>query len=116
MDLIFKDLLSFSTNRLGTTAAAALGLLAAGLIAYLRGQVHAGTKWLLAPITRRLPWNQNNPIKGSLRDRETDLASQLTVVDVFLQSMDGKRARYQKTSNYVVNKDDLNAYQEGITS
>jgi hypothetical protein len=116
MDLIFKDLLSFGTTRLGTIAAAALGLLAACLIAYLRGQVHAGTKWLLAPITRRLPWNQNNPIKGSVPDHETDLTSQLTVVDVFLQSMDGERARYQKTSNYVVNKDDLNAYQEGVTS
>ncbi len=113
MDVIFKDLLSFSTTRLATIAAATLGLLIAALITYLRGQLHAGTKWVFAPITRRLPWNQNNPIKRPVPDN--DLTSQLTVVDVFLKSMDGQSARYQKTSNYVVNKDDLNAYQEGVT-
>ncbi len=116
MDVIFNELLALSTNRFGIIAAAAMGLLVAGLITYLRAQLNAGIKWLLAPITRCLPWNQNNPIKGSAPDHETDLTSQLTVVDVFLQSMDGERARYQKTSNYAANKDDLNAYQEGVTS
>jgi hypothetical protein len=116
MDVIFNDLLGFTTIHLATIAAAALTTLAAALLAYFRGQINAGTKWALAPITRRLPWNQNNPIKGSAPDRESDLTSQLTVVDVFLTSTDGKSARYQKTCNYIVNNDALNAYQEGVTA
>lgn len=91
-------------------AAAVAGVVVAALVAYLREQVGAGTEWALAPITRQLPWNQNNT------GCESDLISQLTIVDVFLTSPDGKSARYRKTSNYVVNKDDLNAYQEGVTS
>ncbi len=116
MDVIFNDLLGFTTTHLATIAAAALSMLAAALLAYFRGQIHAGTIWALAPITRRLPWNQINPIKGSAPDHESDLTSQLTVVDVFLTSVDGKCARYQKTSNYIVSNDDLNAYHEGVTA
>lgn len=97
-------------------AAAALSALAAALLAYFRGQINAATKWVLAPITRRLPWNQNNPIEGLAPDHESVLTSQLTVVDVFLTSVDGKCARYQKTSNYIVNNEDLNAYNEGVTA
>jgi hypothetical protein len=116
MDVIFKDLLAFGATRVGALAAAALGLMVAALITYLRGQLHAGTKWILAPITRRLPWNQNNPIKASVPDHESDLTSQLTIVDIFINSMDGANARYQKTSSYVVHNDGLNEFQEGVTS
>jgi hypothetical protein len=116
MDVIFNDLLVFFITHIPTVAATTLSMLAAALLAYFRGQLHAGTKWALAPITRRLPWNQNNLIKGLVPDLESDLTSQLTVVDLFLTSMDGKSARYQKTSNYIVIKDDLNAYQEGVTA
>ena len=103
-------MLGFITSHLWTIAAAVVGVVVAALVAYLREQVGAGTEWALAPITRQLPWNQNNT------ERESDLLSQLTTVDVFLTSTDGKSARYQKTSNYIVNEDDLNAYQEGVTS
>lgn len=116
MDLIFNDLLGFSTTHLATLAAATLSMLAAALLAYFRGQINAGTKWALAPITRQLPWHHNNPIKALVPDDKSDLTSLLTVVDVFLTSTDGKSARYQKTSNYIVNNDDLNAYQEGVTA
>jgi hypothetical protein len=116
MDVIFNNLLAFTTTHLATITAAALSMLAAALLAYFRGQINAGTKWALAPITRRLPWNQNKPIKGLVPDHESDLTSQLTVVDVFLTSMDGKSARYQKTCNYIVNNDNLNAYREGVTA
>ena len=116
MDVIFNNLLAFTTTHLATITAAALSMLAAALLAYFRGQINAGTKWALAPITRRLPWNQNNPIKGSAPDHESDLTSLLTVVDVFLTSVAGKSARYQKTSNYIVNSDYLNAYHEGVTA
>jgi hypothetical protein len=40
----------------------------------------------------------------------------LTVIDLFLTSIDGKSARYQKTCDYIVNKENLNAYQEGVTA
>jgi hypothetical protein len=116
MDVIFNNLLGFTLTHLSAIAAAALSALTAALLAYFRGQINAGTKWALAPITRRLPWNQNYPSKGSAPDHESDLTSQLTVVDVFLTSVDGKNARYQKTSNYIVNSDDLNAYHEGVTA
>ena len=116
MDVIFNDLLGFSANHLAAIAAAALSTLGAAVLAYFRVQINAGTKWALAPITRRLPWNQNNSIKGSVPGRESKLTSQLTVVDVFLTSMDGKSARYQKACNYIVNDDGLNAYQEGVTA
>jgi hypothetical protein len=102
--------LGFITSHLWAIAAAVAGVVVAALVAYLREQVGAGTEWALAPITRQLPWNQNNT------ERESDIISQLTIVDIFLTSTDGKSARYQKTSNYIVNKDDLNAYQEGVTS
>lgn len=44
------------------------------------------------------------------------LTSELTIVDVILMSTDGKAARYQKTSNYVVNAEYLDSYQEGVTA
>ena len=116
MDVIFSDLLGFTTSHLATIAAATLSMLTAALLAYFRSQIHAGTKWALAPITRWLPWNQTNAIKGSLLNHESDLISQLTVVDVFLNTMDGKFALYQKTCDYIVNNDGLNAYQEGVTA
>jgi hypothetical protein len=116
MDVIFNNLLGFTATHLAAITAAAMSMLAAALLAYFRGQINASTKWALAPITRRLPLNQNNPIKRSAPDHESDLTSQLTVVDVFLASVDGKSARYQKASNYIVNIDDLNAYHEGVTA
>ena len=116
MNVIFNDLSRLATTHLATIAATALSMLAAALLAYFREQINAGIKWALAPFTRRLPWNQNNAVKGSLPDHKSDLISQLTVVDVFLTSIDGKSARYQKTGNYIVNNDGLNAYQEGVTA
>jgi hypothetical protein len=116
MDVIFNNLLGFTATHLAAITATALSALAAALLAYFRGQINAGTKWALAPITRRLPWNQNGPIKRPAPDHESDLTSLLTVVDVFLTSVDGKSARYQKASNYIVNSDDLNAYHEGVTA
>jgi hypothetical protein len=116
MDVILNNLLGFTIAHLVAIAAAMLSALAAALLAYFRGQINAATKWALAPITRRLPWNKKQSLAGSAPNYEGDLTSQLTTVDVFLISMDGKNARYQKTSSYIVNKDYLNSYQEGVTA
>jgi hypothetical protein len=116
MDLIFNDFLAFIATHLATLAATTLSMLAAALIANFRGQINAAAKWALAPIARRLPWNRKNPINGSTPDHESNLTSELTVVDVLLMSTDGKTARYQKTGNYIVNNDYLNSYQEGVTA
>jgi hypothetical protein len=115
MDVIFGGLLGFATTRLGAIVTAALALLFTALIAHLRSEVYAGITWVLAPITRRLPWNQHHAIKGPVSEHESDLTSLLSIVDVFLTSTDGRSAKYQKTSYYVVNADDLVAYQEGVT-
>jgi hypothetical protein len=47
--------------------------------------------------------------------RESGLTSDLTVVDVFLVTSDGKSARYQKTANYRVNRDFVHSYREAVT-
>jgi hypothetical protein len=38
------------------------------------------------------------------------------LVDVFLCDADGKFARYQKITSYVVSGDELDSYQEGVTA
>jgi len=115
MPHIFNDLLVFVGTHLATLAATTLGMFAAALIANFRRQINAGTQWALAPIVRRLPWNQKR-LKRPLPDHESNLTSELTIVDIVLMSTDGKTAKYQKTSNYVVNADHLNSYQEGVTA
>jgi hypothetical protein len=115
MDQIVNDLLGFLALHLATLAAATLSLLGAAVFAYFRGQINAGTKWALAPIARRLPWNRNSPLKRSSLGHESSLTSELTVIDVFLMSTDGRTARYQKTTNYLVNRDFVHSYGEGVT-
>jgi hypothetical protein len=116
MNSLVNNVLAFLATHLATLAATTLSMLAAALIAYFRGQITVGTKWALAPIARHLPWNQNSPIKGVAPDHESNLMSELTVVDVFLMSTDGKTAKYQKTGNYIVSDDYLAAYHEGVTA
>jgi hypothetical protein len=107
--------MGFIGTHLATLAATILGMLAAALFASFRVQINAGTKWALAPIARRLPWNQKRS-KRPVPDDESNLTSELTIVDIILMSTDGKMASYQKTSNYVVNAEYLNSYQEGVTA
>lgn len=116
MDPIFNEFLGFIATHLATLAAATLSMLAAAVIANFRVQINAGTKWALAPIARRLPWNRKRLITRPVPDYEGNLTSELTIVDVILMSTDGKAARYQKTSNYIVNAEYLNSYQEGVTA
>ena len=115
MNPVFNNVLVFVGTHLATLAATVLGMIAAALLAYFRGQMNAGTKWALAPITRRLPWNWNRSRERSPLVHESGLNSELTVVDVFLTSMDGRTARYQKTVDYLVNRDSVHSYREGVT-
>src|ERR1700704_6445436 len=115
MDSIINDFQSFIPSHLATLAATPLSLFGAAVFSYFRGQINAGTKWALAPIARRLPWNRNRLLERSLLGHESSLTSALTVIDVFLLSTDGRTARYQKTANYLVNRDFVHSYREGVT-
>lgn len=116
MNPFFNHLLAFVGSHLATLAATVLGTIAATLLAYFRAQVSAGTKWLFAPITQRLPWNQTGPIVApSIPNREGRLRAELIVVDVFLMSSDGRTAGYQKTANYIVDNGFVRSYWEAVT-
>lgn len=94
--------------------AAAVLLLAffgAALNAYVRDQVRAGTIWALTPIARHLPWNR--PADDSRTP--PSLSSEFTLVQLFLIDPAGKRARYEKTSSFIVTHPTI-SYQEGVTA
>src|SRR5437016_13633194 len=105
MQSAFSDLWPFVYSHIWIATTALAALIIATLAAYLRQQIRSATKWALAPITRHLPWNQIKIPKGvpSPAKIDGDLISLLTIVDVFITSVDGKHARYQKTSSYNVN-------------
>jgi hypothetical protein len=95
---------------------------ATALLAYFRSEVAAATNWLLDPLMRCLPWHRASS-QRSLREthprnlRETqNLTSELTVADVFLSTVDGRNAKYEKTGNYIVEGDELSLYFEGVTA
>jgi hypothetical protein len=115
---VLNHVLPFVADHLEMGIAAFAALLITALAANLRQQVRRATKWALGPITRRLPWNhKTESIEPPLAiDQENELVSQFTVVNVFLKSIDGRIASYQKTSSYIVNSDELNAYREGVTA
>ena len=115
MNLTVSDVLGILATHLATLVATTLSLVAAALFAYFREQINVGIKWALAPLAIRLPWNQNNIGVGSTLGNQSSLASDLTVIDVFLMTTDGRTARYQKTANYPVNSDFVHAYREGVT-
>jgi hypothetical protein len=116
MDDVINDGLGFLATHLATLSATAISLMAAALLAYFRAQINAGIKWALAPVARYFPWNQNGSIEGSVPGRESCLTSQLTIIDLFLETTDGKSAKYQKTATYTVNSDTLHSYREGLTA
>ena len=94
---------------------AALGIAAATVDAYLRKQIHDAINWVLAPVTRRMPWNADRP-ELDMPPEGAHFTAKLSIVDVFLLSADGRRARYRKTSAYKVLSGDLHSYKEGVTS
>jgi hypothetical protein len=94
----------------------AIGLATAGaaLLAYFRSEVTAAAKWLLDPLTLHLPWHRSSPPRS--KHETQSLRSELTVADVFLITPDGRRAKYEKTGNYVVQGEALGSYYEGVTA
>jgi hypothetical protein len=92
-------------------SAALLGLAGAALTAYAQNQIRAGTKWILTPLARQLPWNRSTD--DSLF--HPGLSSVVTLVQLFILDADGTRARYEKTTFFVVNRP-TTFYQEAVTA
>jgi hypothetical protein len=110
---LLHTVLSFIGEHTWQTAAAVLALLGAALTTYARDQIRAGTNWVLAPLTRILPWSK---LGESIPEDQQGLISDFTLVDIFLLDTEGKFARYQKTSSYEVRASELTSYQEGVTA
>src|SRR5579863_6831974 len=115
MRSLFNDLLAGARLNL-TITTAALGVIAATMGAYLHEQVRGAITWALSPITKHLPWNRTKSFPLRSKTNEPELIAQLSIVDIFLFSLDGKKAKYQKKSTYIVMKDGLHAYKEGVPS
>jgi hypothetical protein len=116
MESLFNDLATLALHHL-IIAAAAVGMMAtASFPAYARTQMRAGIMWTLQPLTVRLPWNIGSLPQFTKPEIEPCLRCELTIVDVFLIDEEGKVARYQKTSDYVVTCASVHAYKEGVTA
>src|SRR4051812_40090915 len=89
---------SFITRHALGAAAAIVAFIGAAVITYTREQVRTGTEWALAPFTRLLPWNKRTD--GAPESKA--LLADFSLVEVFLRDTEGKFARYEKTSGYVV--------------
>jgi hypothetical protein len=108
-----ETLYSVAVTHLWALGAAAIATFTAALVAYWREQARRGTNWILAPLTRALPWNKD----GSPFAKQTGtLACDFTLIELYLLDAAGKIARYQKTSRFVVMADEVSAYNEGVTA
>ena len=114
MDANFLETLySAAVSHIWELVAAATTIFGAALLAYWREQTRKGTNWILAPLTRSLPWNKNDqPHTNQIEI----LACDFTLIDLYLLDAAGKFARYQKTSRFVVMADELSSYNEGVTA
>jgi len=94
---------------------AVLALLASIATAYFRDQVSAGIRWILWPLTTRLPWNHAQRPRSSGQPVH-ELVSLFTVVQLRIFESDGSSATYEKTSDYEVRSATLAEYREGVTA
>ena len=108
-----ETLYSVVVSHLWALGAAAIAIFTAALVAYWREQARKGTNWILAPLTRALPWNKDG---WPLAKQVENLACDFTLIDLYLLDVAGKFARYQKTSRFVVTTDELSSYNEGVTA
>jgi hypothetical protein len=108
-----ETLYSVVVSHLWALGAAAIAIFTAALVAYWREQARKGTNWMLAPLTRALPWNKDG---WPLAKQAEILACDFTLIDLYLLDVAGKLARYQKTSRFVVTTDELSSYNEGVTA
>jgi hypothetical protein len=106
-----KTLLGQLANRITAIGAAAA---AAALLAYFRSEASAAIKWLFDPVASCLPWNHE--LANLSKRTAASLSSESTVADLFLITPDGRRARYEKTGDYVVDVELLSSYLEAVTS
>jgi hypothetical protein len=108
-----ETLYSVAVSHFWGLGAAAFGIFAAALVAYWREQSRKGTNWILAPLTRALPWNKD---EQPLTNHTVVLACDYTLVDLYLLDTAGKHAHYQKTSRFVVMANEVSSYKEGVTA
>jgi hypothetical protein len=108
---LIKTLIDQLANRISAIGLAAM---AAALLTYFRSEATAAVKWLLDPVILRLPWHHSSRLRN--RHETHNLVSELTVVDVFLSTADGRNATYEKTGDYVVEGEALGSYFEGVTT
>jgi hypothetical protein len=108
-----ETLYSTAVSHLWGLGAAAMAIFVAALVAYWREQARKGTNWILAPLTRTLPWNKDN---WPLTNQTEILACDFTLIDLYLLDTAGKLARYQKTSQFVVMTDEVSSYNEGVAA
>jgi len=94
---------------------AVLALLASVATAYFRDQVTAGIRWILRPLSARLPWNHTRRPRSS-GEPVHELVSLFTVVQLRIFEPDGSHATYEKTSDYEVRSATLAEYREGVTA
>jgi hypothetical protein len=113
-----KNLVNAAESHLKLALAGVIGLCAAAALAVMRHEVTGFVKWVASPITRRMPWNAPRRRGGNVAadDAAAELISELSIVELFLLDDEGRCAKYQKTSHYIVNVARLSAYDEGITT
>jgi hypothetical protein len=102
-------LYSFLAGNIWTLGVLLLGLVGATLTAYAREQIRVGINWTLEPFERYLPWNRSSDFA------RPGLSADFTLVQLFLIDVAGKRARYEKTTTFVVDRA-ITSYQEGVTA
>ena len=109
-----KALFEQISPRISAVGVAAVASATAALLAYFRLEAAAGIRWLLAPVARHLPWHQI--MRPSIEWLSQNLASEFTLVDVYLMTTDGTVARYEKTANFIVTTGSLSTYREAVTA
>ena len=108
-----KALLEQISDRINALGVATVATITAALLGYFRLEAAAGIRWLFAPVVRRLPWHRS---LWPSDERASNLASELTIVDLYLMTTDGTVARYQKTTNFLVTTNSLSTYREAVTA
>jgi hypothetical protein len=106
-------LLGWILNYPRTALFAVLTVVSTTAAAYMRDQTREAVLWAFRPITRRLPWNKTAPLPRARTS--PPLASEFSLVDLYLTNPNGKVARYRKTTCYIVNST-VSSYREGVTA
>jgi hypothetical protein len=114
MPEFFDELVAFLTSHFVATASATFALICASALSYFREQLRASARWVLAPLSSVLPWNQRAATGPAGLLYNNSLIAEFSFVDVFLADVNGKTAFYQKLTSFRADKDGLSRYREGV--